>query len=195
MDDNTETNNPPPIPASSDTKNDFSYKEGTILKMRYLWLIIGIVILIPFFYFLCVMIINPKIPIWPNIVAPTCLLFFELIIQYIAMGMKLCIDNINKRIIFKQVGLYSCDCLSEIFLFSEIQRIKYVIEEGRDSEGSYIHLYIDVVRLNGSERRVYAKKDTSSSSNEQNLTVPTKVQEIIDLANQTINDFNNNQIV
>ena len=33
MDDNTETNNPPPIPASSDTKNDFSYKEGTILKI------------------------------------------------------------------------------------------------------------------------------------------------------------------
>ena len=195
MDNDTETNNPSPIPASSNTNSDFSYKERTILKINYFWLIIGIVLLIAFSYGLYLMISNQSDSIWLTIAISSFVVFFELIIQYIAMGMKLCIDNINKRIIFKKVGLYSCDCFSQIFLFSEIQRIKYVIEEGSDSEGSYIHLYIDVVRLNGSERRVYGHKDTSASINEQNLTVPTEVQEIIDLANQAINDFNNNQIV
>ena len=121
-------------------------------------------------------------------------IIFELLIQFLALGLKVCIDNLNKTISFKRIGLYSCKCCCgcHSFKFSEVQNVVYDVEKGVDVEGAYISIKIFVTLRDTTNVSLYNMKVGGSCVSESRAGIPEDIHETIPLINNLLNEFNSN---
>ena len=202
MEHGDEENTPAQIPLYNTPQNiqEFAYQERTLVKYNKFVIVIAI---------FGVIVFGTMIPVFAKgtfgqndkeagiyiVIGLVCgFILFELFIQFFALGLKVCIDNLNKTISFKRIGLYSCKCCcgSHSFKFSEVNNIVYDIEKGFDGDGAYIIVNIFVTLRDTTNVSLYNMKVSGSCVSESRAGIPEDIHETIPFINNLLNEFNSN---
>ena len=183
----------PPLASSA---RDFAYQERTLIIYKKCWIAISILIFVFFASFIVAVIVNPKGDKTAIIFLVLGLIIFELVIQFVSSGLKIGIDNLNKRIEFKRTGLFSCKgcCGNKAFAFSDVQHVNYDITKGVYHRKNSIKVEIDVTLRDGSVVAIYKMRTSGSCTSEYSAGVPFDIKETMEFINNLIDSFNQNRI-
>ena len=193
--DDTENNIPSPPPLSTPINlPEFSYYEFVLVHYKKCLLIISILLIIIYCGIMYLVFRAPPEQISfliIVIVSFPILLFILLLIQCFACGFKICIDNVNKQLLFQMIGpSITRFCTNKKFPFSDVDKIVYHTNEevGLD-EISYSSINIIVIKRDKKEVTIYDSTKGGSCSDNTN---DGDVAEALDFMNKQIAMFNRN---
>ena len=194
--DDTENNIPSPPPLCIPINlPEFSYYEFVLVEYKKCLLILSILLIL---IYCGIMYLVFRVPseqmsfLVAFIVSFPILFFVLLIIQCFACGLKICIDNVNKQLLFRIIGpsITRC-CTNKQFSFSDIDRIVYnTHEEVGLNEISYSSIKIAVIKRDKTEVSIYNNKKGGPCADNTN---DEDVAEALDFMNNQIEMFNRNQ--
>lgn len=164
------------------------YMEKVLIIYRKCWIIVSIIL---FLILGGVIALFAKLQTnYSTIVIVICsivLVLVELIIQCVSPGINVCIDNVNKRIMFKRKGGFFC-CGNKSYAFSDLQRVEYHAQSGSDQNGNYINIAIEAVLKNMNRDCVYSIKVGGALASESAAGVAPDIKETLNKINNTLSN-------
>ena len=164
------------------------YMEKVLIIYRKCWIIVSIIL---FLILGGVIALFAKLQTnYSTIVIVICsivLVLVELIIQCVSPGINVCIDNVNKRIMFKRKGGFFC-CGNKSYAFSDLQRVEYHAQSGSDQNGNYINIAIGAVLKNMNRDCVYSIKVGGALASESAAGVAPDIKETLNKINNTLSN-------
>lgn len=165
------------------------YMEKVLIIYRKCWIIVSILLFLILGGVIALFaVLNKPYSTIVIVICSIVLVLVELIIQCVSPGVNACIDNVNKRIIFKRKGGFFC-CGNKSYAFSDLQRVEYQAQSGSDQNGNYIIILIEAVLKNMNRECVYRMKVGGSLASESAAGVASDIKETL---NQINNILSNN---
>ena len=165
------------------------YMEKVLIIYRKCWIIVSIILFLILGGVIALFAVLPK-KSYSTIVIVICsivLVLVELIIQCVSPGINVCIDNVNKRIMFKRKGGFFC-CGNKSYAFSDLQRVEYHAQSGSDQNGNYINIAIEAVLKNMNRDCVYSIKVGGALASESAAGVAPDIKETLNKINNTLSN-------
>lgn len=166
------------------------YMEKVLIIYRKCWIIVSIILFLILGGVIAFFAVRQNSYSYSTIVIVICsivLVLVELIIQCVSPGINVCIDNVNKRIMFKRKGGFFC-CGNKSYAFSDLQRVEYHAQSGSDQNGNYINIAIEAVLKNMNRDCVYSIKVGGALASESAAGVAPDIKETLNKINNTLSN-------
>ena len=166
------------------------YMEKVLIIYRKCWIIVSIILFLILGGVIALFAVKLQDKSYSTIVIVICsivLVLVELIIQCVSPGINVCIDNVNKRIMFKRKGGFFC-CGNKSYAFSDLQRVEYHAQSGSDQNGNYINIAIEAVLKNMNRDCVYSIKVGGALASESAAGVAPDIKETLNKINNTLSN-------